>query len=95
MAAHPSTTAKVSGLQVPGRPFTVEELRPAWETALELFGPERLMWGSDWPLTILVDGYVGTWAVMSRLVDELSDAEQSMLMAGTARSVYQLERADP
>ena len=95
VAAHPSTTAKVSGLQVPGRPFTVEELRPAWETALELFGPERLMWGSDWPLTILVDGYVGTWAVMARLVDELSPAEQSMLMAGTARSVYQLERAEP
>lgn len=95
VAAHPSTTAKVSGLQVPGRPFTVKELRPAWETALELFGPERLMWGSDWPLTILVAGYAGTWEVMSTLVDELSDAEQSMLLAGTVRSVYGLERADP
>ena len=40
VAAHPNTTAKVSGLQVPGRPFTVAEVRPAWQVALELFGPE-------------------------------------------------------
>lgn len=91
VAAHPGTAAKVSGLQVPGRPFTVDELRPAWDAALELFGPDRVMWGSDWPLTVLVDGYTGTWEVMSSLVGELSSDEQAMLVAGTARSVYRLD----
>lgn len=90
VAAHPNTTAKVSGLQVPGRPLTVSEVRPAWEVALELFGPKRLMWGSDWPLTVLVGGYAHAWDVMSSLVAELSPDEQALLLSGTATSVYHL-----
>jgi L-fuconolactonase len=90
VAAHPNTTAKVSGLQVPGRPFTVAEVRPAWEVALELFGPERLMWGSDWPLTVLTGGYGRAWEVMSALVAELSPDEQALILSGTARSIYRL-----
>lgn len=92
VAARPGTAAKVSGLQVPGRPFTVAEVRPAWDTALQLFGPDRLMWGSDWPLTVLGDGYAGTWEVVSTLIGELSPTEQAMLLAGTAVSVYRLRR---
>ena len=92
VAAHPETTAKVSGLQVPGRPFTVEQVRPAWDTALELFGPQRLMWGSDWPMTVLAAGYAGTWQVTAELLGELSSDEQEMLVRGTATSVYQLDR---
>lgn len=94
VAAHPGTTAKVSGLQMPGRPFSIDQVRPAWDAALELFGPQRLMWGSDWPLTVLGNGYLSTWQVMSRLISELSYDEQEMLLRGTATSVYQLGRAD-
>jgi L-fuconolactonase len=90
VAAHPNTTAKVSGLQVPGRPFTADAVRPAWDAALELFGPERLMWGSDWPLTVLVGGYQHAWEVMSSLVAELSREEQGQLKSSTATSVYKL-----
>jgi L-fuconolactonase len=89
VAARPNTTAKVSGLQVPGRPFTAAEVRPAWETALELFGPERLMWGSDWPLTVLTGGYGHAWRVMSSLIAELSPGEQELIL-GTASAVYGL-----
>lgn len=92
VAGHANCTAKVSGLQVPGRPFTVAEVRPAWETALQLFGPDRLMWGSDWPMTVLTEGYAGTWDVMSTLIGELSPAEQAQLMSGTVTSVYGLDR---
>jgi L-fuconolactonase len=90
VAARPNTTAKVSGLQVPGRPFTVAEVRPAWEVALELFGPARLMWGSDWPLTVLTGGYGQAWEVMSSLVAELSADEQAQILSGTATAVYGL-----
>jgi L-fuconolactonase len=92
VAARPNTAAKVSGLQVPGRPFTVAEVRPAWDVALELFGPQRLMWGSDWPLTVLVGGYGHAWNVMSSLVAELTPDEQALILSGTATSVYKLER---
>jgi L-fuconolactonase len=90
VAARPNTVAKVSGLQVPGRPFTAEAVRAAWEVALELFGPDRLMWGSDWPLTELTGGYGRAWAVMSSLVAELSPDEQARILSGTATAVYGL-----
>ena len=90
VAARPNTTAKVSGLQVPGRPFTVDEVRPAWEVALELFGPARLMWGSDWPLTVPAGGYGHAWNVMSALIAELSPQEQVQILSGTARSTYRI-----
>lgn len=95
VAAQPNTSAKVSGLQVPGRAFTVAEVRPAWESALELFGPGRLMWGSDWPLTVLVDGYQGTWQVMAALLQELSGQEQARILDGTATAVYRLRDDAP
>jgi L-fuconolactonase len=90
VAERPNTTAKVSGLQVPGRPFTADAVRPAWEAALERFGPDRLMWGSDWPLTELTGGYGHAWRVMSSLIAELSPPEQERIRSGTARSVYRL-----
>jgi L-fucono-1,5-lactonase len=90
VAARPNTVAKVSGLQVPGTPFTVDAVRPAWEVALDLFGPARLMWGSDWPLTVLVGGYGHAWEVMSALIAELSADEQQQILSGTATAIYRL-----
>jgi L-fucono-1,5-lactonase len=90
VASRPNTVAKVSGLQVRGEPFTVEGIRPAWEAALELFGPHRLMWGSDWPMTLLTAGYAGTWEVLSVLIDELTPGERTMILTGTASRVYRL-----
>ncbi len=95
VAARANTVAKVSGLHVPGRPFTVEGLRPAWAAALELFGPERLMWGSDWPMTLLAAGYAGTWEVLAALVGELAPDEQRLLVGGTAGRVYRLAEKEP
>jgi L-fuconolactonase len=90
VAGHPNTVAKISGLQVPGTPFTVAAVRPAFEVALELFGPDRLMWGSDWPMTLLTAGYTGTWEVMSTLIGELTAPEQEQLLSATATRVYGL-----
>jgi L-fuconolactonase len=90
VAARPNTVAKVSGLQVRGEPFTAAAIRPSWEAALELFGPDRLLWGSDWPMTLLTAGYAGTWEVMAELVGELTPDEQDKILVGTARRVYGL-----
>jgi L-fuconolactonase len=95
VAAAPNAVAKVSGLRAPGSPYTVEAVRPAWEAALELFGPDRLMFGSDWPVTVPEDGhgpqgYRPTYEVLAALVAELPDGEQRAIMGGTARRVYRL-----
>ena len=88
VAEQPGTVAKVSGLQQAGAPITAAAVRPAWETALELFGPDRLMWGSDWPMTVRSGGYARTWEVMSSLVAELSPDEQDRVLRTTAHRVY-------
>ena len=68
---------------------------PAWDAALELFGPERLMFGSDWPVTVPEDahgpqGYRPTYEVLAALIGELSPVEQRAVMGDTARRVYRL-----
>jgi L-fuconolactonase len=94
VAALPNTVAKVSGLQHlhRGRDGVEAEasLRPVWDAALELFGPERLMYGGDWPMTVPVGGYEPAWAATARLVGELSPPEQDRVLAGTAAAVYGL-----
>jgi L-fuconolactonase len=90
-----TTVAKVSGLRVAGAPYTVAALRPAWEAALESFGPQRLMFASDWPVTVPDDrhgpqGYRPTYEVLATLIGELSPDEQREVMGGTARRVYGL-----
>ena len=54
-------------------------------------GPTRLMYGSDWPMTIAEGGYAATWSVMSALIADLSSPEQDDGLARDARAaVYGL-----
>lgn len=59
LADCPNVSAKLSGLvtEADWAHWTVEDLRPYVQVALELFGPQRLLWGSDWPVVNLAGGY--------------------------------------
>ncbi|WP_309240366.1 amidohydrolase family protein [Actinomadura sp. J1-007] len=59
LAALPNTTAKLSGLvtEADWDAWTTADLRPYTEEALELYGPDRLMFGSDWPVCRLAASY--------------------------------------
>jgi L-fuconolactonase len=94
VALRPNTVAKVSGLQSPGQPLSVPALRPVWDLALGTFGPQRLMYGGDWPMTVPHGGYAATWAVLRTLVDELSEDERARVLSRNAISVYGLEVTD-
>ena len=88
LASQENTVAKLSGLGVAGQPLSAEALDFVWTTALELFGPARLMWGSDWPMTVPAGGYGPTAAVLDELVGTLSEHEQRAIFAETATRVY-------
>ncbi|HWU47577.1 MAG TPA: amidohydrolase family protein [Humibacter sp.] len=90
VAALPNTVAKVSGLRMPGIQFTADALHPAWQVALEAFGPHRLLYGGDWPMTVPAGGYAPTWQVMQQLIGELSASERASILGGTAERVYRL-----
>lgn len=88
MAELPQTVAKVSGLFVPGLPYTADALRQAWD---EAFGPERLMFGGDWPISRLGGSYVQTAGPLFELISTLSVDEQESVLRGTAARVYRLD----
>jgi L-fuconolactonase len=90
-AACPNTVAKVSGLRQAGAGYSADALREVWELTLETFGPERMMWGSDWPITVPDGGYGPTFDVLAELIEEL-DAEGSAAVLGrTALRVYRID----
>ena len=86
----PNAVAKVSGLRLPRVPYAADALRGVWHDALEAFGPERLMLGSDWPVSTLGGPYAETLGVLDELVGELSPDEQSWLRSRSAAGAYRL-----
>ncbi|MEU1590892.1 amidohydrolase family protein [Micromonospora sp. NPDC005710] len=90
LAASPNTTAKISGLvtEVPLAHWTPEDLRPAVEDALDVFGPDRLMFGSDWPVCLLASSYQRWVDTLAELLDGQDGTES--VWGGTARRVYGL-----
>lgn len=95
VAAQPNSVAKLSGLPFTDAAFRADTLRRVWDTALEGFGPGRIMYGGDWPLTVRTGGYQSTWQAVSELIGELTPAEQESILAGTATRVYGLPDAPP
>lgn len=91
-AEHPNVFAKVSGLDTAaGSPdWTPDDLRPAFEHALAVFGADRLMYGGDWPVTLLGGGYTRQHAAFEALTAALSPAERAAIRAGTATRAYGL-----
>ncbi|WCN83321.1 amidohydrolase family protein [Micromonospora sp. LH3U1] len=93
LAASPNTTAKLSGLvtEVERSAWTTGDLRPAVEGALDTFGPDRLMYGSDWPVCLLASSYRRWVEALAELLGDHDEADQALLWGDTARRVYRLE----
>jgi L-fuconolactonase len=92
LAALPNTVAKLSGLvtEADWHDWTVADLRPYADVALDAFGPDRLMFGSDWPVCTLAASYGGVLEAARELAGQLSEAERAAIFAGTATSTYGL-----
>ncbi len=91
-AARPNTNAKLSGLDTAAGPgWTDAELRPAIDAAIEAFGPDRLLFGSDWPVCTLVSRYGDIVRAIERSVAALTPTERAAILGGTAARVYGLD----
>ncbi|MFE3166972.1 amidohydrolase family protein [Streptomyces sp. NPDC059224] len=89
LAALPNTVCKLSGMVTEADPaaWTVEDLRPYAETVLDAFGPDRLMFGSDWPVCLLAGTYADVLDVAERLI---GPEERTRVFETTATRVYGL-----
>ncbi|MFC0430198.1 amidohydrolase [Kutzneria buriramensis] len=89
LAALPNVTCKLSGLVTEASPdWTVADLRPYVEVVLDAFGPDRVMFGSDWPVCLLAATYAEVVEATAELIGGLSETEQDAVLGGTAARVY-------
>lgn len=92
LAERPNVYCKLSGLatEADWQSWTPAQLWPYLDTALEAFGPRRLMFGSDWPVCLAAVGYGRWYHLVREFVTPLSPAERARVMGETAGEVYQL-----
>ena len=95
LAAEPNIAAKLSGLHTIAAPnCSYAELAPYIEIALEAFGPDRLIFGSDWPVCVQAASYARVCEVAQAACAALSDDERAAVLGGNARAIY-LDGRDP
>jgi len=91
VARETQAVCKLSGLVTEAAPdWCVADLEPYVEHMLESFGPQRLMWGSDWPVAELAGGYARWRDATLHLLRHLPDAARDAVLGGTAATVYRL-----
>lgn len=93
LSAFPNVFCKLSGLANEyGDGWSAQALQPVFEHVLSCFGPERLMWGSDWPVLNLAGNYSRWVSEVQILAGKLTEMERDMLFSGTACKFYDLEK---
>ena len=75
-----------------GRPGSrrIDDLIPAVDIAVEIFGPTRLIFGSDWPVCLLANTYPEVVATAQALTSELSETERASVFGAAAERAYAL-----
>jgi L-fuconolactonase len=92
-AKYPNIWCKLSGMvtEADWTSWKPEDLKPYVEAALESFGPNRLMYGSDWPVCELAASYEEVHAALVEVLGPISDSERDAIFGGTAAKFYQLQ----
>ena len=90
LADCPNVVAKLSGLvtEADWAAWTPSDLAPVVEHALAVFGPDRLLWGSDWPVVDLAGGY-SRWLRTARSL--VPEAVHPAVFGGNAVRTYGLD----
>ncbi|MGB0768578.1 MAG: amidohydrolase family protein, partial [Phycisphaeraceae bacterium] len=92
LAKRPNVSCKLSGMatEVRGESWDQATLSPYFDHALDCFGPERLMFGSDWPVALLMTDYPRWVQSVLRAIDTLSDDEQDRILYRNAAAFYRI-----
>lgn len=93
LAQRPNVVCKLSGLATEAAPdWQVADLKEAIDHVLAYFGPQRLLWGSDWPVVNLAGGYERWFAATEALLGGLSAQDKAAIFGGNAARVYLARR---
>ncbi|MBX3619309.1 MAG: amidohydrolase family protein [Rhizobacter sp.] len=95
LAGLPNVQCKLSGLLTEAGPFPQHDrVQPYMEAVYRLFGPNRLIWGSDWPVLRLADSYEAWLAMALRFCEAqpaASDETLAAIFGGNARRFYRFD----
>jgi L-fuconolactonase len=91
-AANPNVYAKLSGLNTAAdwATWSAADLKPYIDFAVECFTPNRLMFGSDWPVALLAGDHHKVWTETKAAIAGYSQAEQDAILGGAATTFYKL-----
>jgi L-fuconolactonase len=89
VARRPNAFCKLSGVVTEAAAdWAVDDLRPYVDHVLKVFGPQRILWGSDWPVVDLGGGYARWWDATTALLAPLDTIARDAILGGTASRVY-------
>ena len=91
LAARPNTYCKLSGLITEvGRGWSRDRFRAHTDVVLEAFGPERVVFGSDWPVCQTAGTYAQVVELAQWLLDALEPVERDAVFGGSAARLYRV-----
>jgi L-fucono-1,5-lactonase len=92
LASYPNVHCKLSGLVTEANwtSWQTDDLRPYVEYALELFGADRLMFGSDYPVCLLAASYDRVLDAFQEILEPLSDVDREKIFSKNAAKFYRL-----
>lgn len=93
LASLPQVSCKVSGLGMFDHDWSVDSIRPVVETCIEVFGAERTMFGSNFPVDKLHADFGTIWGAYETITRSLPGTDTARLFSGTAREFYGIEAA--
>ncbi|MBX9975865.1 amidohydrolase [Cytobacillus firmus] len=94
LAQFPNVWCKLSGLMTQADPnqWKIEDFKPYIHHIIEIFGPSRIMFGSDWPVCLSAGSYDDAVQIINKcLPDSLSTLEKEQIFSGNAKSFYKLK----
>ena len=91
-ARYPNMYCKLSGMvtEADWNAWKPADFKPYVETALEAFGPDRCMFGSDWPVSTLAGEYGQVFHLLEEVLGPISDDERAKIFGQTAAKFYNL-----
>lgn len=92
-AKFPNIYCKLSGMitEANWETWQPSDLKPYVESALEAFGPERCMYGSDWPVCELAGSYQRVFNALVEVLGPISESDRAAIFGGTAEKFYGLK----
>jgi len=90
LAREPNVVCKISSLGVHDHGWTPGSRRPWVRALVDAFGPDRCLYGSNWPVERLYSGYGDALGAFRAAIGDLTAAERAAVLAGNARRVFRL-----